>query len=297
MFCKNCGNQIADDSKFCNNCGQRIINEETQNSNEVKSIKHGNIQKCPNCGEVVDSFSLKCSACGYEFRNVESSNSILSLSEALNDIDENIESQGTFDKLFNQGKIDRSTNKKIELIKNFSIPNAKEDILEFMIMATANIDLDILANNTSGMNLTDFNSKKALSNAWISKMQQAYHKASLTLKDDPIFTQIKTMYEMKKNEINKAKLKVVLTPVLLLVGVIVLYVAYFGYLGRNDTTKKLEKLYSEIQVDINEGRYDEALIKANELRFDRGYSNTKADLWDEKRENIIKIINEKKEEK
>ena len=128
-------------------------------------------------------------------------------------------------------------------------------------------------------------------------MEQAYQKANITLTGEPIFLQIKALYEGKKKEISRARLKAFLIPVLIVAGVILLYVAMFAYLGRGDTTKKLEKLYSEIQVDINEGRYDEALIKANELRFDRGYSKTKADLWDEKRENIIKIINDKKEGK
>ena len=233
MFCKNCGKEIANDSKFCTNCGQSIVNEEMQNSHEDKSIKHGNIQKCPNCGEIVDAFSLKCSACGYEFRNVKSSGAIANLSKALNEIEESQESQGALDKLFNPGKIDKSTNRKMELIKNFSIPNAKEDILEFMIMATSNIDIDVLSKYSPNMNLADFYSKKAMSNAWISKMQQAYKKASLTLNNDPVFAQIKSMYESEMREINKAKLKVILTPVLLLVGIVLLMVLlmFFGRMG------------------------------------------------------------------
>lgn len=32
---------------------------------------------------------------------------------------------------------------KIDLIRNFSIPNTKEDVLEFIVLAAANIDLKV----------------------------------------------------------------------------------------------------------------------------------------------------------
>ncbi|MBQ9085299.1 MAG: zinc ribbon domain-containing protein [Clostridia bacterium] len=42
MFCKNCGTQLSDDSKFCSNCGYKT---EDANSNEsIESIEIGNNQ-------------------------------------------------------------------------------------------------------------------------------------------------------------------------------------------------------------------------------------------------------------
>ena len=43
MYCKECGNQIADDSKFCANCGKQqnsidvsIADEEIENLKQIK---------------------------------------------------------------------------------------------------------------------------------------------------------------------------------------------------------------------------------------------------------------------
>ena len=37
MYCKNCGSQIDDDSKFCDKCGQTISKNEENNSNVEQS--------------------------------------------------------------------------------------------------------------------------------------------------------------------------------------------------------------------------------------------------------------------
>jgi hypothetical protein len=60
---------------------------------------------------------------------------------------------------------------------------------------------------------------------------------------------------------------------------------------------KLNSTVVEIQQDIIEGDYDSALIKANGLRFDPEVSEEKAKQWDEQREDLIKLIKEKKKEK
>lgn len=198
MFCKNCGTQVEDDSKFCNNCGAEIIKEK-------KSQYVGEVKKCPNCGEIISSFALKCNACGYELRNVESSNAILSLQQSLDEINKNIEDNGSalekFSSLMGFRNINRKTSKMIELIKNFSIPNTKEDILEFMVMASSNINIDIF--DCPNDNLVQ--NEKALSEAWISKMDQAYQKSCLTMNNEKEFIQIEYLYKTKMNDIKKAK--------------------------------------------------------------------------------------------
>ena len=34
MYCKECGNEIQEDSKFCSNCGTQIVSESSKNENE-----------------------------------------------------------------------------------------------------------------------------------------------------------------------------------------------------------------------------------------------------------------------
>lgn len=67
MYCKNCGKQIDDDSKFCRFCGTALdanFNKETSR----KTVYEGEIHKCPNCGQTLNSFTAYCPACGYEIQ-------------------------------------------------------------------------------------------------------------------------------------------------------------------------------------------------------------------------------------
>ncbi len=61
--------------------------------------------------------------------------------------------------------------------------------------------------------------------------------------------------------------------------------------------KQLNATVTEIQEDVLAGDYDEALIKANNLKFDSGLDEDKAKQWEKEREYLIKMINEKKEGK
>ena len=86
---------------------------------------------------------------------------------------------------------------KASLIINFSVPNSKEDIMEFMILAASNIDVK--------KGLDDVVTK-----AWISKLDQVYQRAEITLSGHPDFVQIKGIYDRKKKELKNKKLKGVL---------------------------------------------------------------------------------------
>ena len=54
---------------------------------------------------------------------------------------------------------------KANLIINFSVPNTREDILEFMILASSNIDVK------KGID-------DEVTKAWLSKLDQVYEKQS-----------------------------------------------------------------------------------------------------------------------
>ena len=40
MYCKNCGSQIDDDSKFCDKCGQTISKNEEKNINVEQNVEN-----------------------------------------------------------------------------------------------------------------------------------------------------------------------------------------------------------------------------------------------------------------
>jgi len=69
-----------------------------------------------------------------------------------------------------------------------------------------------------------------------------------------------------------------------------------GISSRIDEQKsaKLTKLVQEIEEDMENGRYDTALTKANRLRWDGDDDDYQA-KWNEEREELIKLIKERME--
>lgn len=160
IFCSNCGNEAADGSKFCNVCGKALIVP-------AKTEPTVTVLRCPSCGAIINSFTGKCKSCGCEFSGLEASRSIKEFTQKL-------AAMGT-------------TEQRINLIKSFPIPNTKEDIMEYMILASSNIGYH-----------EDINARREQADyeeAWLTKFIQAYQKAKLVFEHDNDFPKIQTMYE------------------------------------------------------------------------------------------------------
>ena len=154
-FCIHCGQELVEGAKFCSNCGKETYkNLEPQR----KVVYDGEIHKCPNCGDIVDAYETVCEACGFELRGRKATSVVHELSLKLERTDD--------------------PEKKDDLIRTFYIPNTKEDIREFFILALSNIKV-------GGMN-TD---------AWMVKLEQAYQKAELTINNKAELERLKFMYE------------------------------------------------------------------------------------------------------
>lgn len=162
-FCVNCGQELADGAKFCPECGTSTTNNNTKR----KSVYDGEIHKCPNCGEVLESFVSNCPACGHELRGVNSANSVKEFASKLEKTS--------------------SDSDKANLIRIFPIPNNKEDIYEFMILASTNIG-EILSPNVS--------------EAWAVKVEQCYQKAQVILKSEKELYYIQNIYNQALTRIN-----------------------------------------------------------------------------------------------
>lgn len=205
-YCSNCGHQLLDDAKFCAKCGTPVNNVVRS---ERKVVFEGDVHKCPNCGEILNSFTVECPACGYELRNARVSSGVQEFSLKLEKIEE---SRGAKKRLFSRAAVeDANINKqRISLIRNFSIPNTKEDILEFMILAASNISIK-----------SDLPEPKLEeSDAWKAKFEQAYQKAEYQFGDDVEFYRFQKIYTQKMQEIQKAHKKSVLITVACFAGVL-----------------------------------------------------------------------------
>lgn len=162
-FCSYCGGELDKGAKFCKHCGSEVNVVTSNKSHERHTFYDGKVAKCPQCGEVLNSFVSTCPSCGYEIRGRERVSVVHELSlkiEKTND-----------DK------------KKDELIRNFYIPNTKEDIYEFFILAVSNINAD------------DY-----CIEAWSAKLDQAYQKAKLAFGNKAEFEQIEQMYVKAKKK-------------------------------------------------------------------------------------------------
>ncbi len=155
-FCSNCGKELAAGDKFCSECGTPV---RSTNASERKIVYDGELHKCPNCGELLISFLSVCPTCGHEIRGA--TNSMAAREFAMR-----LEMAG-------------SQQEKITVIRNYPIPNTKEDIFEFLILASSNVS-DNLDNG--------------ISKAWQSKVEQAYQKAQLVFKNSDEYAYIQGIY-------------------------------------------------------------------------------------------------------
>lgn len=206
-FCTECGHKLADGAKFCFECGAKVNAPITSRGESRKTVYDGEIHKCPNCGDILDAYESVCETCGYERRGTKATSSVQELAQKL----EAIETQrppkkvtSIFTQAFTQGHISKTDEQKINLIQSFPIPNTKEDIMEFAVMAISNVDPDVFS-TMSMSNPYNNAPKQAISNAWLSKFEQAYQKGRLMFGDSAELENMHSLYVRKKKSIRIKK--------------------------------------------------------------------------------------------
>lgn len=206
-YCTNCGVKLADNAKFCSECGSpntKVAENAAQRQQEFSGKKI----KCPNCGEPITYTTAICTACGFKITGQGAVNSVQAFKEQLMSIETQRKKSklGILNIYAPPDPVDKS---KLSLIQNYPIPNTIDDILEFMLLTIANIDVSLskksLANRSGSMQILAMEMPRVISNAWVSKMQQAYHKAEMLFPNDPIFTNIQKIYF---EQAKKLKIKV-----------------------------------------------------------------------------------------
>jgi len=239
-FCTNCGKKIRPYDKFCPNCGKptsqasfddqlhgtrQPLNLEQETTGQRKQVFEGSVHKCPNCGEVIEAFTLRCPSCGLEFRDAQAPSAVREFARKLEEIESHRKEKGVASSVMDALGIvhlDSADEQKISLIRSFSVPNTKEDVLEFLILASSNINETIYKGDMKS-------SERSVSDAWMAKAQQVYYKAQMTFADDPEFSAIKDVYEKKMKAVNWNKtymLRVVIGMIALMVAMILLGIFY-----------------------------------------------------------------------
>ena len=217
-FCSNCGTKLNEGARFCHGCGAAVgaVDPQPQvqtpqsampekNRTERQQEYVGKILKCPNCGGVITETTAVCPECGMQITGKVALLSVQSFKEQLMTIENNRKNKtlGVFS--LSADSVDM---KKLTLIRNFPIPNTIDDIIEFMLLAMANIDVKLSKKTAMNKYHDSFSSVESaytigrtISNAWVSKMEQCYKKAEITFPNEPAFQKIKRMYLEKMKEL------------------------------------------------------------------------------------------------
>ena len=174
-FCTNCGHFLTDGAKFCASCGTSIT---SASGSERKTVFDGELHKCPSCGERLKAFEATCPACNYELRGAKSSSAVKDLAEKLEHA--------------------ITENQRIMIIKNFPIPNTREDIFEFMLLASSNFDASYYATHLQEEDISD---------AWLTKIEQCCQKARLVIENKKDLERIQMLYENVLNQIETTQKK------------------------------------------------------------------------------------------
>lgn len=187
-----------------------LIPQPTTNSTRQQEYA-GTILKCPNCGATITQTTAICPDCGYRITGQTAVSSIRAFNEQLMSIEATRKKPG-LGSVFGVS-VDPADQKKLSLIRSFPIPNGIDDIVEFVMLATANIDVGLSKNTVMNRyqgaaksgesNLT---MPKTISDAWVQKMQQAYQKAQMTFPNDSAFSTVQQIYFDKMKEL-KIKIK------------------------------------------------------------------------------------------
>ena len=210
-YCSNCGARLNDGVKFCSECGVKVLqNEEVRiedkKNHQRKTVFEGEVHKCPNCGEILNSFISKCPTCGMEIRGNTATSSVIEFFNNLSRIN--------------------GEKEKIEMIKTYPIPNERESILEFMVMACSNFDEEYYVNHLFENDISD---------AWLSKVEQCYKKGKYILKDSDDVKKIDNLYNEIKTKITsniaKKSSKKVGAVIVMILGAILMFSGFGSIVG------------------------------------------------------------------
>lgn len=185
-YCIQCGKELVENAKFCAACGTAIDAPQKKIDEQRKTVYDGQLHKCPNCGEMLDAFVTICPICKYELRGTDITSYVHEFSLKLENTEDAVQ--------------------RIELIKNFYVPNTKEDIYEFFILAAANISV-------VGYDI----------DAWMTKFEQTYLKAKVAFAKSEELKYIEEIYSRTKALNKKAtRAKKVLAVILFSLGLVMI---------------------------------------------------------------------------
>ena len=163
-----------------------------------KSDKYGDVRKCPACGAIVPSMAAVCPECGQEFTNIKANSTANMLMLKIDEIQaqSSVAQRGLNAKDAKTAQREtwaiesQVTSRTVQAIKNFPIPNTREDLIEFMTLC--------LSNSRADRQYVD-----EIAEAWREKFEQLITKARITIPNYPIAEDLIKKYKSKREAVEK----------------------------------------------------------------------------------------------
>lgn len=166
----------------------------------LQNQKLGNVVKCPSCGAQVVGGSAVCPECGYTFSNVAANSSAEKLQAKLDEFnrrqEERSDNRGIGSSLMHGlGKsmgADNTLKHKMDIVRNFPVPNTRADLMEFLTMIQPMVNV---TGSRQGGNPTS--GEEDLSYAYWLLYSNCINKARLSFSNDSDFSPYFAFYEQE----------------------------------------------------------------------------------------------------
>lgn len=266
--------------------------------------RRGSIHKCPSCGAALGAFVSVCGACGHELLEVDANRSISALAERFEEIEREVEAMGYKGKR----REDFITEKKGRVIRDFPVPNSRDDLQQLMYY----IQPKILPSVKPDPNVEEWRTKFT---EVLNRARQAYRN------DDSVLGEIAKMEASIDSSLTQdLGMKAKRNPLFfaLLGGVVLLGAAAFVNsrieAGKADECVKaytqsasaekgrLEQLVTTIEQDVQAKRFTEAQSKLGRVRWELAPScqldeNAAAQAsWQDRLQQLTGFVNAKAEQ-
>lgn len=161
---------------------------------------------CYKCGKPLDSGARYCWNCGADVSayahennqqntaNQKGTENASGLKSVIHDLENMKIPDEVSDVLSSVGITSGTGNQKLEMVRNYPIPNTMEELYELASLAYNNINEHEFVVQPNGM-------KARLTDAWFRKLEQIYKKAQASFENDPKTYEIKDMYAEKAEAI------------------------------------------------------------------------------------------------
>ena len=175
-----------------------IIDGEVQKLKKEQGGEKQSNYACPNCGSAIPQSSIKCGFCGFEISKttVTGGNFIEKLNQQLEEVNKRQAEAELADKWGLKAPAMAgisAAQQKASIISTFSMPNDKENLLEFFYFCDSNCDSH---SKTFGIGVIS-KVNAILHPAWAGKAKLAYNKLKRFENEDD---EIKDLIEKYKNK-------------------------------------------------------------------------------------------------